>query len=118
MAIVGRPNVGKSSLLNALAGSEKAIVSPQAGTTRDVVEARVSIAGVPTKLLDTAGIRADAEDAVERIGIARSRSAASAASIVVQVIDAGDGWTPEDQAVFSATIADRQQARSRGFSCG
>lgn len=112
VAIVGRPNVGKSSLLNALAGSEKAIVSPQAGTTRDVVEARVSISGVPTKLLDTAGIRADAEDLVEKIGIERSRTAATAASIVVQVMDAGEGWTEGDGAVFEATVARKQQ----GFS--
>lgn len=83
VVIAGPPNAGKSSLLNALIGREAAIISPVAGTTRDVIEASVAIAGVPLILADTAGIRADGEDPVEAIGILRARDRAAAADILV-----------------------------------
>ncbi|KXZ55825.1 hypothetical protein GPECTOR_2g1376 [Gonium pectorale] len=99
VAIVGRPNVGKSSLLNAWTNSDRAIVTEVAGTTRDVLEAQLSVGGVPVTLLDTAGIRAS-DDVVERIGVERSRAAASAADIVVMVIDGAEGWTEADGEIY------------------
>ncbi len=85
-AIVGVPNVGKSSLLNALLRSDRAIVTPIAGTTRDVIEETVNIRGVPVVLVDTAGITAT-EDVVERLGIERSRQALSSADLLLLVLD-------------------------------
>jgi len=105
VALVGRPNVGKSSLLNACSGTDRAIVTNIPGTTRDVVEAAVSIGGVPVVLLDTAGLR-EATDIVERIGVERSRAAALAADIVVMVVDAELGWTQEDQQLFESLWGD------------
>jgi tRNA modification GTPase len=87
IAILGAPNAGKSSLLNALAGREAAIVSPQAGTTRDVVEARLVIAGVPVVLADTAGLR-ETGDAIEAEGVRRARAQGQAAELVLAVFAA------------------------------
>jgi tRNA modification GTPase len=86
VALVGLPNAGKSSLLNAFTGESRAIVTPHAGTTRDTIESRVSIAGVPVTFVDTAGLRTS-EDEVERLGIERSRVAMAKADFVFYVID-------------------------------
>ena len=95
VAIVGRPNVGKSSLLNRLSRSERAIVTDLPGTTRDLVESELVLQGVPLTLLDTAGIRAT-EDRVEQIGIERSRAALQAADAVLLLFDLSAGWTEDD----------------------
>jgi len=98
VAIVGRPNVGKSSLLNRLSRSERAIVTDLPGTTRDLVESELVLQGVPLTLLDTAGIRAT-DDRIEQLGIERSRSALASADLVLLLFDLTAGWTSEDQAL-------------------
>ena len=98
-AIVGRPNAGKSSLLNALAGFDRAIVTDIPGTTRDTVEESVLCGGVLLRLTDTAGIR-DTEDTVEQLGVERSRKALEAADLVLAVVDGSVPPTPEDLAVL------------------
>jgi tRNA modification GTPase len=99
VAIVGRPNVGKSSLLNAWSRSDRAIVTDLPGTTRDVVESQLVVGGIPVQVLDTAGIRETA-DQVEKIGVERSRRAAQAADLVLLTIDASTGWTAQDQEIY------------------
>ncbi|MBD2541112.1 tRNA uridine-5-carboxymethylaminomethyl(34) synthesis GTPase MnmE [Coleofasciculus sp. FACHB-SPT36] len=99
VAIVGRPNVGKSSLLNAWSRSDRAIVTDLPGTTRDVVESALVVGGIPVQVLDTAGIR-DTADVVEKIGVERSRDAAQAADLVLLTIDAQAGWTPADGEIY------------------
>jgi tRNA modification GTPase len=99
VAIVGRPNVGKSSLLNAWSRSDRAIVTDLPGTTRDVVESQLVVGGIPVQVLDTAGIR-ETDDQVEKIGVARSRSAAQGADLVLLTIDAQAGWTDADQGIY------------------
>ena len=99
VALVGRPNVGKSSLLNRLSRRERAIVTELPGTTRDLLESEIVLEGVPITLLDTAGIRST-EDVVEQMGIARSEQALASADLVLLVIDAQQGWTPNDQALL------------------
>ena len=101
-AIVGRPNVGKSSLLNYLTQSDKAIVTDVAGTTRDTLEEYVSVKGVPLELIDTAGIH-HTEDKVEKIGVERSKKALERADLVLLLIDASQALTAEDQALIEAT---------------
>lgn len=100
-AIVGRPNVGKSSLLNALLGYDRAIVTDVAGTTRDTIEEKALVGGVLLRLIDTAGIR-DTEDTVERMGVERSRTALEQAQLVLAVVDSSCDLTAEDLAILEA----------------
>ena len=99
VAIVGCPNVGKSSLLNAWSKSDRAIVTDLPGTTRDVIESTLVVAGIPIQVLDTAGIR-ETTDTVEKIGVERSRSAAKNADLVLLTVDASLGWTDEDGEIY------------------
>lgn len=99
VAIVGRPNVGKSSLLNAWSKTDRAIVTDLPGTTRDVVESQLVVQGIPIQVLDTAGIR-ETEDTVEKIGVARSLQAVSQADLILFTIDASVGWTLEDEEIY------------------
>jgi len=94
-AIVGRPNVGKSSLLNQLAGKNKAIVTDVPGTTRDIIEEYINIKGVPVRMIDTAGIR-ETQDLVEKIGVQRTEEAIKSADLVIMMIDAAEGLKEED----------------------
>ncbi len=99
VAIVGEPNVGKSSLLNALLHEDKAIVSNIPGTTRDVVEGDINLRGIALHLLDTAGIR-EATDDLENLGIERSRKMIAEADIVILLVDAREGIKESDQAIL------------------
>jgi tRNA modification GTPase len=98
VAIVGRPNVGKSTLLNLLSRQDRAIVTDLPGTTRDLLESELVLEGVPLTLVDTAGIHAT-DDLVERLGIGRSQAALAAADAVLLVFDVAAGWGPADQRV-------------------
>lgn len=106
-AIVGRPNVGKSSLLNALLGYERAIVTAAPGTTRDTVEGLCELGGVPFRLTDTAGLREGADEA-ERLGVERSRAALEGAELVMLVLDGSRPLTEEDEAVLTA-VGEREK---------
>jgi tRNA modification GTPase len=99
--IIGRPNVGKSSLLNSLVHENKAIVTDIPGTTRDVIEEYVNVRGVPLRLVDTAGIR-ETEDIVERIGVERSRKVLKEADLILLVLNSADELTHEDEQLFEA----------------
>ncbi|MBD2138937.1 tRNA uridine-5-carboxymethylaminomethyl(34) synthesis GTPase MnmE [Anabaena sp. FACHB-1237] len=99
VAIVGRPNVGKSSLLNAWSQSDRAIVTDLPGTTRDVIESQLVVGGIPIQVLDTAGIR-ETVDQVEKIGVERSRHAANSADLVLFTIDATVGFSDTDQEIY------------------
>ncbi|KRL79349.1 tRNA modification GTPase TrmE [Ligilactobacillus equi DSM 15833 = JCM 10991] len=101
-AIVGRPNVGKSSLLNHLLHEDKAIVTDIAGTTRDVIEEYVNVRGVPLKLIDTAGIH-ETDDKVEAIGVERSRKAIEQADLVLLILNSSQALTKEDRELLAAT---------------
>jgi tRNA modification GTPase len=103
VAIVGRPNVGKSSLLNALLRAERAIVTPIPGTTRDTLEETANLEGIPVTLVDTAGIHASA-DPVEQLGIERARAALDSADLALLVLDAAAPLTPGDAQIAGLTL--------------
>src|SRR6266566_4593189 len=109
-AIIGRPNVGKSSLLNALLRSERAIVTPVAGTTRDTVEEVANLRGIPLHLIDTAGIT-PTDDPVEQMGVQRSRAAAESADVVLLVFDGAEKLTEQDYLVS-------RELQAMGFGVG
>jgi tRNA modification GTPase len=104
VVLVGQPNVGKSSLLNALAGAEVAIVTPIAGTTRDKVSETIQVEGIPLNIVDTAGIREihDGIDVVERIGIERTWGEVGKADVILHLLDAGKGPTQADEEIVAA----------------
>ncbi|MCI5941596.1 MAG: tRNA uridine-5-carboxymethylaminomethyl(34) synthesis GTPase MnmE [Ligilactobacillus animalis] len=106
-ALVGRPNVGKSSLLNHLLHEDKAIVTDIAGTTRDVIEEYVNVRGVPLKLVDTAGIR-ETDDMVEKIGVERSRQAIDRSDLVMLLLNASEPLTTEDIELLQLTQAKKR----------
>ena len=99
VAIIGRPNVGKSSLLNALLKLDRAIVSDQPGTTRDVIDESLNVRGIPLRLLDTAGLR-PTQDRIEGEGIRRTEDAIAEADVLLLVLDGAEGITEEDRAVY------------------
>ena len=101
VALVGRPNVGKSSLFNALLGSERAIVTEIAGTTRDQLHERFTVEDIPISLIDTAGLR-ETTDTVESIGVERSRAVMTDADLVVVMLDAGESITDEDVQILDS----------------
>lgn len=107
VVLLGRPNVGKSSLLNALLGRERAIVTGDAGTTRDVLDERTVFDGVPVRLLDTAGIRT-ARDEAERIGVARAREALAGADVLLVVFDGARPFADGDAALLAETAGRRR----------
>ncbi len=100
VVLIGQPNVGKSSLLNRLAGDELAIVTPIAGTTRDALKSSIQIQGIPLHIIDTAGLR-DAEDEVEKIGIARTWQEIGKADLVLLLLDARVGLTDADRTILA-----------------
>ncbi|MGZ8294691.1 MAG: tRNA uridine-5-carboxymethylaminomethyl(34) synthesis GTPase MnmE [Telluria sp.] len=104
VVLVGQPNVGKSSLLNALAGSDVAIVTPIAGTTRDKVSETIQVEGIPLNIIDTAGIRTvdEAVDMVERIGIERTWGEVAKADVILHLLDAGQGPMAADETISAA----------------
>lgn len=106
-AIVGRPNVGKSSLLNQLLGRDRAIVSPIAGTTRDTIEETTNIRGLPIVFIDTAGLR-QSGDAIEQEGIRRSRETLAKAELILHVLDASEPWAAEDE-IYLAEFASKKR---------
>ena len=100
-AIVGSPNVGKSTLLNALSGSERAIVTSVAGTTRDVLEETVRVGNITLRLADTAGIRENTDDEIEKIGVERAKERFDRASLVLMVLDAQNEIFDDDKELLS-----------------
>lgn len=101
VVLAGRPNVGKSSLMNALAQRESAIVTAIPGTTRDLLREEIVLGGLPVELVDTAGLR-EAADAVEAEGVARARNILHSAQLILLVVDASTGWQTEDEVILRA----------------
>jgi tRNA modification GTPase len=123
VAIVGCPNVGKSSLLNLLSGRDRAIVTDLPGTTRDLLESELVLNGVPLTLLDTAGIR-PTDDLVEQLGIGRSQAALASADAVLLLFDLSRGWTEQDQQLLlqvpagAALLVVGNKADAAGLAAG
>jgi tRNA modification GTPase len=111
IVLAGRPNVGKSRLLNALAGYGRAIVDPAPGTTRDVVTVRTALDGWPVELADTAGLR-DADDPLEASGIALARARQREADLLLVVLDRSEPWTENDRALLDALGRDKESTRA------
>ncbi|MEQ1878669.1 MAG: tRNA uridine-5-carboxymethylaminomethyl(34) synthesis GTPase MnmE [Bdellovibrionia bacterium] len=101
VALVGRPNVGKSSLLNAILGEDRAIVTDIAGTTRDTIEGRTRVNGFPVTLVDTAGVR-ETQDPIEKIGVQKTKETAAGADFNFVIVDGADGFTPEDEDLLNS----------------
>ena len=108
--IVGRPNVGKSSLLNSLLREERAIVTAIPGTTRDVIEETLNISGIPLRIMDTAGLR-HAQDAIEEEGVRRTRERLSQADLVIWVVDGSEPLKTEDSGPSFASRASENRHR-------
>lgn len=106
VVLAGRPNVGKSSLMNALLGEERAIVTDIPGTTRDVIRESIQVEGIPVQLWDTAGLR-ETEDTVERFGVERTRRSLQQADLILFVLAAPEGYTSEDQALLERLPRER-----------
>ncbi|MCS6949343.1 MAG: tRNA uridine-5-carboxymethylaminomethyl(34) synthesis GTPase MnmE [Armatimonadota bacterium] len=106
VVLAGRPNVGKSSLMNALLGEERAIVTDIPGTTRDVIKESLQIEGIPVQLWDTAGLRETA-DIVERFGVERTHRSLQQADLILYLLSAPDGYTPEDQQLLARLPSER-----------
>ena len=121
VAILGRPNAGKSTLFNALLGTGRAIVTEIPGTTRDALEGSIDVRGIPVTLVDTAGLHS-ASDPVERLGVERAREEGRRADAILYVFDASLGWTDEDEAVWShgdsprALVANKADRLPAGWS--
>ena len=105
VVLAGQPNVGKSSLLNRLAGEERAIVTPVPGTTRDALRETIQVQGIPLHIVDTAGLR-ESEDEIERLGIARSWREIERADVVLHMLDAREGMTGADRAIATRLPGD------------
>jgi tRNA modification GTPase len=113
LAIAGSPNVGKSSIMNALLGLERSIVTPVAGTTRDTIEETLQVRGVPFRTVDTAGIT-ETDDLVEQIGVERSRRALEAADVILLVLDRSRPFSPGDELALQAVDAVRAAHEDNG----
>jgi tRNA modification GTPase len=105
VAFLGRPNVGKSSLLNALLKEDRAIVTPIPGTTRDTLEETLNLDGIPVILTDTAGLRREAQDPVEHLGMERTRKSLEEADVVIGLFDGSEELTPEDEEVIRQAMS-------------
>ena len=105
--IVGKPNAGKSSLLNILVGEERAIVTEIAGTTRDILQEQIQIGGIGLNVIDTAGIR-DTEDIVEKIGVNKSREYIEKADLIIYVVDSSTELDENDQEIIEASRIRKQ----------